>query len=245
MKNSIIVLIAAIIIQSCVSTDKTHKDYFGYNNNPKYENPKQEPAKNEYPIIHSESQGERTVQDKSIYIYNFNNFPAPYEPRYLFYPEPNDFSLFLYFGNVYYDPFLDYNLIYYPYSRHHHSIIYYPYPYYWDYYFWHYRPRVVYIPYEKENERPKTVRTFGPSRGDYNYDNESTPTKEKRSTSRSGERSKIAPPSDNQDSGDKPLKLKLPEKSNAPSGSPGRSGTQEPSPQKTPTKQERSSTRPK
>ncbi len=247
MKKSIIALILAIVIQSCVSTDKTHKDYFGYNNNPNYEEPKREPTKSEYPVVHSESQTkkERSTQNEPIIIYNYN-FPAPYEPRYLFYPEPNDFGLFLYFGNIFYDPFWDYNLIYYPHHRHHHRIVYYPYPYYyWDDYYWYRRPRVIYIPYENEKEPPKTVRTFGPSRGDYNYDDKSTPTKESRSSSRGGERNKIAPPSDSKDAVEKPVKLKLPEKNNTPSNSPERSNTRDSAPKETPTKQERSSTRPK
>lgn len=248
MKKSIFVLILAVFIQSCVSTDKTHKDYFGYNNNPNYRGQTQEPEKSEYPVVRSESSTERkrSIQNEPIIIYNNYNFTPPYEPRYLFYPEPNDFGLFLYFGNIFYDPFWDYNLIYYPYHRHHYPIVYYPYPYYyWDDYYWYRRPRVIYVPYENEKERSKTVRAFGPSRGNYNYDNESTPTKESRSTSRSGERNKIASPSDNKDAVDKPLKLKLPEKTSPPSNSPERSRTRESTPKDTPTKQERSSTRPR
>lgn len=249
MKKSIIALILVIVIQSCVSTDKTHKDYFGYNNNPNYEEPKQKPPKSEYPVVRSESQTKKEwgPQNEPITIYNNYNFIAPYEPRYLFYPEPNDFGLFLYFGNVFYDPFWDYNLIYYPHYKHHHRMVYYPYPYYyWDDYYWYRRPRVIYIPYEDEKERSRTVRSFGPSRGDYNYDNESTPTKESRSTSRSDERNKTVQPSNDKDAGDKQApKLKLPEKTNTPSNSPERSGTRESTPKETPTKQERSSTRPR
>ncbi|MGB9771704.1 MAG: hypothetical protein ACPLX7_06975 [Candidatus Kapaibacteriota bacterium] len=241
MKAKILVsFVSFLVLVGCVSVDKTRDEYFGFNNNPKYEEKEQATQEKSVPYVYShKAQNERdrdARENNSTTIIN-NYFPYPYDPSYLYNYDPYDLSFFLYYGNRYYDPFWDYYVIYVPYNHKHHHYVYYPYPY-WDYYWWERRPRVIFVPYDYKDEKPRerTVRDFGPSRGGYDGNQGTTPTKEPRSETRgdSGKKTIVRPnePSKNKE----PVEVKLPEKPSTPREAP----KSEPN-----TKQERSSTRPR
>lgn len=239
-------LMISTVLISCVTANKSREEYFGYNNQPEYVTKKSD-ATHSTSYIYSKPE-ESTKQsrnkkdgDGNTYIFN-NYYPYPYDPRYLPPYDPYDVNFFLYFGDRYYDPLLGYDVIYIPYNQRH-RYVYYPYPY-WDYW-WDRRRTIIYVPYDIKEEKPKerTVRDFGPSRGGYDYDNSSVPTKEPRSSSRSDEgRKTIVKPEGQDRNTSEPVKIKLPEKSSSPKETPKSS---EPPKSEPNTKQERSSTRPR
>jgi len=235
----------ALITIGCASPNTSREEYFGYNNTPKFEKkekPKQEGTS--YIFASSENSKSRHYQEtkqQNIYIFN-NYYPYPYDPRFVEYFDPYSFNFFLHIGNPYFDPFWDYRYVVLPYTRSTYYIVY-SYPY-WDYYWWRHRSHVIYVPVEERKEpKVRTVRDFGPSRGSYNYDSQTTPTKESRSSSRSSESSSKSTnkPTDSPKKSDEPVKLKLPEKTENPRSDSPR--TKELPKSDPPTKQERSSTR--
>ncbi|MCX7907917.1 MAG: hypothetical protein N2560_00135 [Ignavibacteria bacterium] len=242
MKNYPVFFLAVLILASCVSTNKTREDYFGYNNEPKYEVVKKDEAKLSKPYVSSSKEREvntNSSDNETVYIFN-NYYPYPYDPRYFRGYDPSDYQFFFYFGDWYFDPFWDY---YVPYNKRHHYV-YYPYPY-WDYYWWNRKPRVIYVPYDDDyyKQKERTVRNFGPSRGGIDKENLNTPTKEPRSSSRNNETKKTVIKSDEPIPNDAvPIKLKLPEKSSSPKETPKSNDSPKSEPN---TKQDRSSTRPR
>ena len=242
-----LLLTIALVMLGCASPNKSREDYFGYNNTPKFEK-KEKPKQEVKPYVYSYSEYSKSrysdeARQQNVYIFN-NYYPYPYDPRFVEFYDPYSFNVFLQIGNPYYDPFWDYRYVVMPYSRSNCYIVY-PYPY-WDYYWWRHRPHIIYVPDDGWKEpKTRTVRDFGPSRGNYKFDDQAIPTKESRSSQRGGESStkSTSKPSETPKKADEPVKLKLPEKTETPrSDSPK---TKETPKSDSPTKQERSSTRPR
>lgn len=235
-----------LVFSSCVSPNKSRQDYFGYNNLPEVE--KKEKSEYDKPYIYSSqdnSDYKRNNQFEQGNIYIFNNYyPYPYEPRFVDFYDPYSFNIFLHIGSRYYDPFWDYRYFCMPYSRSRYYIVHH-YPY-WDYYWWHRRPYIIYVPMEEHREpKARTVRDFGPSRGSYDYDDRTSPTKESRSSSRSSESPKKQSirPNETPKTYEEPLREKAPKKFDSPrSDSPKIKEAPKTEPA---TKHERSSTRPR
>lgn len=227
-------LISLAVLASCVSINKSREGYFGYNNEPKY-NKTQTSTKQNTAYVYSHDVKRNSNNSGDVYIIN-NYSPYPYAPNYIRFYDPFDLDLFLYFGNKYYDPFWDSYVIYVPYNQRN-NCVYYPYPY-WDYP-WDRRSRIIYIPYDVHQGKPRerTVRDFGPSRGNYDYEKREIPSKETRSSSRSeGRNSQVTKPIEIPRTDTEPAKSKLPEKPSKVDETP----KSEPK-----TKQDRSSTRPR
>jgi hypothetical protein len=237
-------LISLTLLAGCVSSNKTREEYFGFNNEPKYE--KQEknnrattPSIYSYP---EKKDNYNRLDDSKQQVYIINNYyPYPYDPRFIGFYDSYDYYFSLRYFDLSYDPFIDYYIIYVPYNRKHH-FVYIPYPY-WRDYWWDRRPPYVFVPYDYEKPREKKVRDFGPSRGSYDYNDRVTPTKEPRSSSRNGEEKKstIRPDTPQKESAE-PVKLKLPSKSSEPGETPS---NKEVPKSESNTKQNRSSTRPR
>ncbi|MEJ5286572.1 MAG: hypothetical protein WHV60_05125 [Bacteroidota bacterium] len=238
-------VVFSVLLSSCVSTNKSREEYFGYNNEPKYEEKKKTSETTSTPYVYSYENKHNQKKDESsnnpsVIIYNY--YPYPLDPRYVPYDRPYDFDFFLFYGDRYYDPFWDYYVIVVPYNRRDYYL---HYPHHcWDYYWWERRPRVIYVPYDYKDEKPRerTVRDFGPSRGVVDDNRQSTPTKEPRSGSRHepAKKSIVRPDEPNKNTSE-PVKLTLPEKSSTPKETP-KTETPKSEPN---TKQERSSTRPR
>lgn len=247
MKAKFLLITAfALLLASCVSTNKSREYYFGFNNEPKYEN-KTKTDSQSVPNVYSYQRNKETKirkkqnDDGDTYIIN-NYYPYPYDPRYVRTFDPYDVDIFFFYGDKYYDPYCDSYVIFSPHQRRHYYI-YYPHPY-WGYW-WERKPRVIYVPYDDSYEKPreKKVRDFGPSRGDYDFNNGNVPTKEARSPSRGNEVKKnIVPPDEPNRKEAEPVKLKLPDRSSTPRETPK---NQEPPKSEPNTKQERSPTRPR
>ncbi|MFN3307139.1 MAG: hypothetical protein ACK42Z_08145 [Candidatus Kapaibacteriota bacterium] len=227
-------LLFLTIFAGCISSNRLREEYFGYNNEPKYDKNREKTMHNA-PHVYSRQTKQKTDNHGDVYIIN-NYYPYPYAPNYVRPYDPFDIDLFLYFGNNYYDPFWNSYVIYIPYTHRHHYV-YYPYPY-WDYW-WDRRHRIIYVPYDVQQEKPRerSVRDFGPSRSDYDYDKRETPTKEARSSSRSeGRNTQVSKTTDIPKTNAEPVKTKLPEKP---------SKTDETPKSDSKTKQDRSQTRPR
>lgn len=227
-------LISFLIFAGCASSNKLREEYFGYNNEPKYDKTLKK-TNHSTPHVYSRKINQKTDNSGDVYIIN-NYYPYPYAPNYVRFYDPFDIDLFLYFGNNYYDPFWDSYVIYVPYNQRHHCV-YYPSPY-WSYW-WDRRSRIIYVPYDVKEDKPRErrVRDFGPSRGDYDYDKRETPTKETRSSSRSeGRNTQVTKPTDTPRIDTEPVKTKLPEKPSKADETPKSESK---------TKQDRSQTRPR
>ncbi len=236
MKKIIILFSIILIIQSCVSTNKTSKDYFGYNNNPKYETSIFEKFQDK-PEISSTSSYDYEPYERKIEVYNY--YIGPYDPLYYERIDPFDWGFYYYLGRPYYDPFWGCYVYYKP-HHHHPVVVYYPHPY--DY--WYPRKRVIYVPVQREEPKKRTTRTFGPSRGTVDFESQKTssPSKEKRSERRDGHSNESKPKEIAPDKNDAP-KIKIQGKT--PATTPNTPDKPSESPKESPSKQERSSTRPK
>ncbi len=244
MKRNLFLMafILSLVFSACVSTNNSRQDYFGYNNVPEVK--KKEKSKYDKPYIYAspnevDYERKKQIEQQNIYIYN-NYYPYPYDPRFVDFYDPYTFDIFLYMGSPYYDPFWDFRYVCMQYSRSKYYVVYH-YPY-WDYYWWNRRNHIIYVPIEEPREpKVRTVRDFGPSRGRYEYDDRTSPTKESRSSSRSSEQQKKQSVRPNES--DEPLREKSPQKVSSPKSDAPKikeSPKAEPA-----TKQERSSTRPR
>ncbi|MGQ9819768.1 MAG: hypothetical protein ACUVQ1_07590 [Candidatus Kapaibacteriales bacterium] len=246
MKSFIFWLLVLTFIVGCSSTRQTKDNFIGYSSFPERE--KQEKVnttntvkKQDHPTITSSQPLTEEVYNgkgKNVII---NNYYGPYHPNYYPYdPFVTDFWIY------YYDPFFFTNdrltIVYSPYYGKH--FIYYPYPYdpyYWDY--WMRRRGIVYVPAKTEPERPKTIRDFGPSRGNPDNDKYYTPTSQSRSSSRSAGKTTTTIIDKDEPTFHSPaneaIRAKAPEKFADPNNKNSKEAP------KTNTKNKRSSTRPK
>lgn len=245
MKNIFPLILNLVILIACSSTRQNNEDYFGYSNFPQRKEEKNLKLKTktlpEYPIVTSNQPFTTHKNQFDANTVIINNYYGPLHPKYYSY-DPFDIIFSFSYGDPF-DPFYSfYPVIYmpyhYPYRTH---FIYYPYdPFYWNYLY----PRrgVIYIPYEKEKERARTVRDFGPSRDNYDKDNSSVPTRQARSSSRDNKKTTSMPnvETKNNPSLDTAPKDVIKRKSSEKISEP-----KEDNSQRSKTKQERSSTRPK
>lgn len=240
MKGYIFFTLVVALTFGCSSTQQNKDEYFGYSSFPNRQNKEKvnntDALKNQnYPTItSSEPRTEYNHRDRDTKIVIYNYY-GPYHPRY--YPY-NPFDIDFWF--FYPDPFF----VYVPYHHKHFIFYRFPYdPYYWNY--WMYPRGKVYVPVKSVTEQTRTVRDFGPSRGNNENDSYFPPTRQSRSSSRNGKKSTSIPtiqpnnkPSVNTTTGET-TQVKTPKKYSEPSRKSSKKA------QTPKTKNERSSTRPK
>lgn len=248
MKSLIFLTLVLTLIVGCSSIRQTKDEYFGYSSFPERRKKEKEISSDSlnnqnYPTIYSSQPlTEYTSREGDTKIV-INHYYGPFHSPYYHY-DPFETDFWFFYSDPFYYPYGNFSVIYVPY--HHKHFTYYPYPYdpyYWDY--WMRRRAVVYVPVKYEPERPRTVRDFGPSRGNNENDSYSTPTRASRSSSRNGDKSTSIPtvepnnkPSVNTTYGET-TKVKTPEKYTEPRS---KSSKEAPTIK---TKNERSSTRSK